>query len=290
MTRILDVEVNFDITKKELLSALSILIAKNNFSLISTTNAEFILDAQNDKEFKDIINHATYSIPDGIGPWYANEYIRRFNELPKNAFLFFRALWLGLSIGITRNNLYKNRIVGRELIYDLCDLAENNNYSIFLLGGWEKDKWGRSKPTSGNIAEKAAVRLRERYPNLKIVGYTSEFKRDAGDDEKTLNFIHQRMKEQDTSQIEILFVAYNHRWQEKWILRNASKIPAKICLGVGGTLDYVAGNYKTPDELYSKYNLEWLYKLFVQPWRFKRVLKVFPVFPIKVFINSLRSY
>ena len=290
MTKILGVNVDFEISKDQLLNRVSEYVKKDTYSLISTTNAEFIMDAQEDPEFMNILNEATLSIPDGAGLLYANEYLNRVKKLKKGTFFMLKAFLEGLKLGFSRNEFNEKRLVGRELIYDLCDFAQQNNYSVFLLGGWEKDKWGRPKKDSGDISGKAARRLSELYPSLNIVGYASDFRRSEEDDVKTIEFIQSKMVESGFKQIDILFVAYNHKWQEKWIKRNADKIPARVCLGIGGTLDYLAGSYMTTSPLFTKLNLEWLYKLLLQPWRIGRIIKVFPLFPLKVFLKVLKTH
>jgi N-acetylglucosaminyldiphosphoundecaprenol N-acetyl-beta-D-mannosaminyltransferase len=89
--------------------------------------------------------------------------------------------------------------------------------------------------------------------------------------------------------IDLTFVAYNHLNQEKWIYRNKDKIASTMSIGVGGTFDYVIGIQKMPPTVIKKLHLSWLYRLTMEPWRFSRVAKAFPVFPIKVFLDSVKQ-
>lgn len=91
------------------------------------------------------------------------------------------------------------------------------------------------------MAGKAATALKDRYPGLRVIGASSAFSRDIKDDQVTLEFIKKTMVENDVESIDILFVAYNHRYQEKWIKRNMHKIPARVGLGVGQHLITLVG-------------------------------------------------
>ena len=124
---------------------------------------------------------------------------------------------------------------------------------------------------------------------MKIIGASSAFSREASDDEKTVAFIREEMKKHDVSSIDILFVAYAPLWQEKWVVRNSRTIPARVSIGVGRVFDYVTGYMKPSPKLVSMLHLEWLYSFFAQPWRYKRVLLSFPLFPLKVFLASIKS-
>jgi len=89
--------------------------------------------------------------------------------------------------------------------------------------------------------------------------------------------------------IDVMFVAYGHPNQEKWIARNLKKVPVKVAIGVGGTFDYIIGQKKRAPHFILNSSFEWLYKLVTQPWRMRRVIKAFPEFPLRVFFESIGS-
>lgn len=66
---------------------------------IVTPNPEFVVLAQSDREFREILNRADLAIPDGVG----------------------------LRMG--------TRVTGTDLMIRLCELASQRGYSVFLLGG-----------------------------------------------------------------------------------------------------------------------------------------------------------
>ncbi len=256
--QILNIRVDF-LNKDEVLSRIDGLLSKGmpeiSPQILCTTNPEFILAAQKDPEFADIINNSFLSVPDGVGVLYAK-------------------LFLDIVRGIIPHTIFPQRVSGADLIYDCCSLAESKGYNVFLLGGWPTDFWGRPLKNPGfDLATEAANSLKEKYPNLNIIGSTSKFGPNTSDDAETLKYIQEQMKIHGVSHIDMLFVCYGHSKQEKWLQRNMSFIPAKLGLGLGGTFDFVSGRKSRAPLWLQKMHLEWLYRLITQPWRIKRVLK-----------------
>lgn len=291
--KILDVRVDFGLTPSQAVEEIDKKIQEGTFgNLVSTTNAEFVMSAQEDAKFRDLINSSFLSLPDGVGVIFAKDYLSGVSKLQRDGLFGLRAFLIGVGVGLKSffgKNLSDERITGRELMYDMCQLASDKGYSVYFLGGWEKDAFGKQKEHHGNISEKAAEKLSQKYPGMKIVGASSDFSHKVIDDERSVEKIKKDLRESGLSKIDILFVAYNHSNQEKWIERNSRKINACVCMGVGGSFDFVAGGYKTAPEIFVKLNLEWLFRLFSQPWRLKRILIAFPIFPIQVYLKSIKK-
>src|SRR3989344_1063763 len=200
-----------------------------------TPNPEFLVAAQRDEEFKQILNEADIAIPDGIG-------------------VIIASVLLGRGI--------KNRITGTDLVSQLTKLASEKNYSIFLLGGRD------------GVAKRTESKLIQKYPNISIVG-TYEGEADKTGDSETTKAIIEANR--SGGFIDFLFVAYGQAKQEKWIKRNLGKIPVKVAVGVGGAFDYLSGKKPRAPFFLQKIGLEWLFRLLIEPWRFKRQL-VLPYF------------
>jgi len=73
---------------------------------------------------------------------------------------------------------------------------------------------------------------------------------------------------------EVLLVAYGAPWQEKWIAANLHRLQAKVVIGVGGAFDYLTGRAKLPPEWMAQRGLEWLWRLLLEPWRWRRQLRL----------------
>ncbi len=83
------------------------------------------------------------------------------------------------------------------------------------------------------------------------------------------------------SEADILFIALGSPKQEEWIQKYLPRVNAKICQGIGGTLDTITGNVQRAPVFMQKLGLEWLYRLFKEPKRIRRQI-VLPLFALKV--------
>lgn len=163
--------------------------------------------------------------------------------LPDGIGVILAARILGLS-----NNMV--RVPGSEFMPSLCQRAAKRGFKIFLFGG---------KP---EVNAKAAEVLRQRYPGIKIVG-----NQDGYVDERGMPELIGRI---NASQADILFLALGSPKQEIWMDRYLSQTHVKLCQGVGGTFDVIAGTIKRAPLIFRKLNLEWCYRLMAQPKRIFR--------------------
>ncbi|MFA5070176.1 MAG: WecB/TagA/CpsF family glycosyltransferase [Patescibacteria group bacterium] len=229
--------------KKEILEDLGFFLKSDRPHLITTPNPEILLQAQENQELRNILNKSDLAIPDGFGLILASLYLK---------------------------NKIKQRITGVDLMLDLCLLASQKNYSVYLLGGL------------GRVPEKTAIKLIKEYPSLKIAGYDNGF-RGWGwrlSDSTIIEKIN-RVKP------DILFVAYGAPKQEKWLYHYLPKLKTvKIGMGVGGAFDYISGQVKRAPLVMRKIGLEWLFRLYRQPWRFPRIVKATAYFSSEVLKNK----
>ncbi|MBQ3111571.1 MAG: WecB/TagA/CpsF family glycosyltransferase, partial [Firmicutes bacterium] len=70
-------------------------------------------------------------------------------------------------------------------------------------------------------------------------------------------------------------------FQEKWLHTYAEALNAKVAVGVGGSLDVVAGRVKRAPRLWQNLHLEWLWRTLLEPKRLKRI-SVLPKFMLQV--------
>lgn len=218
----------------KLSKALSLLeqwIDSNKQHQISTPNPEQLFLAQENKEFLQVLNNSDLNIVDGAGLVWA---AKRLN--------------LGLL----------ERIAGVDLMFSLCSLAADKGWRVFLLGG--KD----------NVAQKAAAKLKDKYPNIKIA-YFAGSSNIANEIKVEREGSIERINKFGT---DLLFVAYGAPYQELWIANNLPSLKVGVAMSVGGAIDYIAGSVKRAPEWIRKLGLEWLFRLIRQPWRIKRQFKL----------------
>lgn len=290
--KILGVKVDYGMSKEDVLSEIETYIDSEKSHYICTVNPEFVMDSQKDRDFQNAINESDLSVPDGSGLLYAKFYQDKLKDLPEDLLFPIRAFLIGVWYGFS--SLFKvydlgEKISGSDLVYDSCGLASEKGYTVFFLGGWIRDGLGRHSSENGYIAERTADEFRKIFPDIKIIGAISEYTYKEEDDIETLNTIRDCMLKSNVTHIDIIFVAYGHKKQERWMRRNIEKIPARVGIGMGASFDYVIGTQKRAPRKYIRKNLEWIYRLFTQPWRIRRIAKAFPIFPLSVFLYSVKE-
>lgn len=141
------------------------------------------------------------------------------------------------------------RVTGADLIPALSERAAEKDYTIYMLG---------AKP---GVADRASKILTERFPRLQVVGIHSPPFRDILEmDEEVLDKIQQ-------ANPDILLVAFGNPKQEKWIGLHGPKLKVPVMIGVGGTLDFIAGETLRAPYWMQKAGLEWLFRLVQEPRR-----------------------
>ena len=88
----------------------------------------------------------------------------------------------------------------------------------------------------------------------------------------------------NASQTDLLFVAWGAPRQEKWIARNLPRLRVGLAMGVGGAFDFVAGDVPRAPRWLQRHGLEWLFRLALQPWRLRRMLRL-PRFVLAVLLQ-----
>jgi len=66
---------------------------------------------------------------------------------------------------------------------------------------------------------------------------------------------------------DVLFVAFGHPKQEKWIELNRQRLNVSVAMGVGGTFDFLAGRRRRAPLWMQKVGLEWLFRVAQEPRR-----------------------
>ncbi len=159
------------------------------------------------------------------------------------------------------------RVTGSDGVPRIAKEAAVQGWRLFLLGA------------APGIAERAAAILSEQNPGLQIVGTYSGSP--SPDEEAAI------VERVNASGADILLVAYGAPEQDKWIARNSPRLNVKMAMGIGGTLDFVAGVIPRAPMGWQRLGLEWLYRLYLQPWRIKRMMRL-PLFVLAVLSERSR--
>ncbi len=145
------------------------------------------------------------------------------------------------------------RVAGIDLMHGLIELAAREGYGIYILGARRE------------VLEDAVARLRQQHPNLRISGYHDGY---FAEDEST--HIATTIRE---SNAQILFVAMSSPRKEHWLGMYGPTLNVPFAMGVGGSIDIVAGITRRAPRAWQRLGLEWLYRLLQEPRRmFRRYL------------------
>lgn len=249
------------ITKNQTLGAIQSFLNDGKKHYIVTPYSEQIVFATENPRYKEVLNNADLSLPDGIGILWA----AKFLSLKTNNYLhgLVQIVYTGASIIFRPKSvrtIIPEQVTGSRIVFDLIKLAHENNYSLSLVGGED------------NVAAQAAYELKKIYPNIKINLALSDGR---PFDDKLVHEIAE-------SNSDILLIAYSPPKQEIWIADNLQNLNVKLAIGLGGTLDYLAKKRLPAPNFMHYMGLEWLWRLITQPWRIKRIWNALPVFIFKV--------
>ena len=144
------------------------------------------------------------------------------------------------------------RITGTDTLPLLAKRCAAKGYRLYLLGA------------APGVAELAAERLRMLAPGLQIAGTYAGSPASAEEDG-----IVERIR---LAEADVLCVAFGAPAQELWIYRNLFRLPVAVAIGVGGAYDFLSGHRKRAPETMQRLGLEWLYRLYHEPSRWRRML------------------
>ncbi|MFN2528148.1 MAG: WecB/TagA/CpsF family glycosyltransferase [Candidatus Baltobacteraceae bacterium] len=166
-----------------------------------------------------------------------------------------------------RGSHLRDRVTGIDLIARLCSAAEPEALGVYLLGG------------APGVADDAARVLQRTFPALRIRGTHHGYFQ--ADDSKAIAAAI------NASNADLLFVGLGFPRQEFWIAEYLTATGCGIAMGVGGSLDVLSGKVQRAPEHWRRFGLEWLYRLYREPHRWRRQLAL-PYFVWLICIDMLR--
>ena len=214
-----------DLTMDETIAEAKRLLDKGETSYCVTPNPEIVYEARQDEQFRALLNGASLVLPDGVG--------------------------ILLGAKILRTPL-KEKVSGVDFAERLAALLEKESRSLYLLGG---------KP---GVAELAADKLRERYPNLNICGTNDGYFQDEAP----------LVEQIRAASPAVLYVCLGSPKQEHFMRDHLNDLSGCLMVGLGGTLDAFAGTVKRAPAWMQRMGLEWFYRLLKEPRRLKRQLRL----------------
>jgi len=146
------------------------------------------------------------------------------------------------------------RCTGCDLFFELMRAASQLRWRVFVLG---------AKPEVNALA---CDSLKRQYPGMRIAGRQHGYFTDSAPVIERIN---------DTG-VDMLFVALGSPKQEFWICEHRDLLNVPFCMGVGGTLDVVAGEVRRAPRAWRRLGLEFLFRLITEPSRWRRQTVLIP--------------
>ena len=142
------------------------------------------------------------------------------------------------------------RVAGIDLMDALLELAERRGYRVYFLGA------------RAEVLERAVERLQERYPRLQVAGARDGY---FTDDEapEVCDAIR-------ASHADVLFVAMSSPRKEYFLGEYGPDLGVPFVMGVGGSIDVIAGMTRRAPAAWQRLGLEWLFRLLQEPRRMFR--------------------
>ena len=168
--------------------------------------------------------------------------------------------------------VWASRVLGRPVPervsgYDfLMALLPRLTGRVFLLGG---------KP---GVARRAGEVIGRQFPHITVAGC-----RDGYSEEGEGDLCAVQAAEPD-----VVLVCLGTPRQELWMAENRSHLSSALMIGLGGSLDVLAGDVKRAPEGWIRLNLEWLYRLLRQPGRIVRQVRL-PLFVMAVLAEKIKK-
>jgi N-acetylglucosaminyldiphosphoundecaprenol N-acetyl-beta-D-mannosaminyltransferase len=139
------------------------------------------------------------------------------------------------------------RVAGIDLMQRMVAAANGRGYRVYFLGAKQ------------DVLETAIARLRERYPELVVAGSQHGYFSDG-----EIDGVADAIRE---SNPDILFVAMSSPRKEHFLGRLGPSLGASFAMGVGGSVDVIAGVTKRAPVALQRVGLEWAYRMAQEPRR-----------------------
>lgn len=256
-------------TKQSLRCEVARMLRGDDLTIVAKVNSEFLVRAAADPEFAEYLTGTDLNIADGIGVLWA----ARFLTLETTEVPILRSLLiLGQAVcslaGLVVKPSYcrdplPERIPGVEALHSMLEAAEETGASAFFLGA------------GAEVNERARQAIAGRHPRLRIAGGRDGYR--SGEDEA--------IQEIEESGASLLVVALGSPKQEYWIRDHRTGLSrVRVAVGEGGSLDFIAGDFRRAPVWMQEMGLEWLWRLFMNESRStsgnraRRVWNAVPVF------------
>lgn len=225
-------------------------LAGDSLHHVVTLNPEMVMEAQTNPIFRNAVAAAEVRVPDGAGIIWARWYLRST----------YWSLWPSLLAFMFQT---VERVTGVDLLQELAKRCSAAGHPVYLLGG-----------TAAQVSG-AAIQLKKEFPNLELFTSRTHAISMDGPPDILVDIIARQPK--------VVLVAYGSPWQSIWIEQHRKNLPGvAMAVGVGGAFAILAEEQPRAPRLLRKLNLEWLWRLTLEPRRLSRIWRAAVRFPLLI--------
>lgn len=220
---------------------------KKSLLTICTPNPEQIVQSACGTNLLRALQAADIRIPDGAGVILASRILSAFGKA---------------------SSTLPERITGVDVVQELL----STEASVLVIGG-------RAYSSDRVITEKHLPLFHLTIPadpkcedgeRYWIEGY-ADVRDQTSEESADIQSVIELLKPQ------VVCVAFGAPFQEEWLQKNRAlleKNNVSVAITVGGAFDFILGKVQRAPYSMQKLGLEWFFRLFQQPWRWKRQLRL----------------
>ena len=206
------------------LDAMDEMIARRQRGIVCAVAVHAVTVGYEDREMHEALQRATLVLPDGMP-----------------------VVWAANLLG---ENL-RERVYGPELMLRYNDRCAERGHRVWLYGGRDQ----------GSLVQ-LALNMRQRHPNIKIVGgYSPPFHALSPKEEDDV------VRQINDARPDVLWVGIGVPKQEKWMARMRDRLEVPVMCGVGAAFDFHAGRISQAPGWMQQRGLEWIYRIAQEPRR-----------------------
>jgi N-acetylglucosaminyldiphosphoundecaprenol N-acetyl-beta-D-mannosaminyltransferase len=143
----------------------------------------------------------------------------------------------------------RERTSGADLVPALAERAARSGWRLCLFGA------------APGVADAAAEMLRDTYVGADVVALAAP---DVAADGSMNAAALVALRAIDA---DVVAVALGNPKQERWIARHGTALGAPVCIGIGGSLDFLTGVTRRAPAWMQRWGLEWIHRAMSEPRR-----------------------
>jgi N-acetylglucosaminyldiphosphoundecaprenol N-acetyl-beta-D-mannosaminyltransferase len=165
------------------------------------------------------------------------------------------------------------RVAGIDLCWEVLKVCATDGFRPFLLGA------------TPDVLARAADVIATTFPSLQIAGLKDGYFRPEEEGEVVEQIIN--------SKADCLFIAMPTPRKERFLAAYRDRLGVPFIMGVGGSLDVIAGQVRRAPQIMQSMGLEWLYRVYQEPrrmwWRYAKTNTLFAGILIRGMLDQYRG-